>query len=253
MSKEEFNLYLTKEKSYSSFIEMGKDVYLYPGKFYKYFQSKQFLTELNKDKKRYLQYLNLKAENNIPDVFIFKMSYILNPYMSLRYHKFKFDTYKELGEMMLFYSPIVDVYLKDFIIYNLLSSYMERLGDDHKFPHIYKKLKEIEEIAKTDDQKAYWLLAYFLADTKKLHYRNKIYDSPDKFFSSQLGISSLIDFSSSFLADKAVLTWLEINGYEERLKRFESLTKVNDANEKKAKQTRARIIEKKKAEEKNKN
>ncbi len=216
---------------YTDFLTMGKDVYLYPGRFMKLFASKDFLKALFEDKARYSQYLDLKKENPIPDVFLFKMSYILNPYMSLRYHKFIFSSYQELGKTIISYGPVVDVYLKDLLIYHLLSAFMVRMKDDFFQEKIYKDVLHCEEEALDDPNLAYWDLGFCLSGTNKLVYEGKTYDDPTVFFNDKLVMSALVSFSSTFLTDRLVLAWLKRNGLESKVQAFLDLSSVSDEKE----------------------
>jgi len=227
-------IYLTEKVYYTDFVSMGKDVYKYPGRFIQFFSSRPFIKAIFEDKARYKAYQDLKKQDVIPDVFLFKMSYILNPYMSLRYHHFSFSSYDELGKTMLSYGPTVDVYLKDLIIYHLLSSYMKTNRDDRNYPREYSFVREAEKTAVEDENTAYWILAFKLAKTDKLIYKGKQYDDPKSFFDDNMMISDLLSFSSSFLTDKCVLSWLRYLGKEYLVDQYISLVKLADAKDEKA-------------------
>lgn len=213
---------------------MGKSVYLYPGRFYELFNKPIFSKVLKKeDPKRYQEFLNVKRQNYIPDIFVYKVSYILNPYMMLRYHHFKFTSYKQIGETMLSYGPIVDVYLKDLIIYHLLSEYMERMRDDKAHEKLYKFVKEAEKVSVTNPNFAYWTLAFKLAETKTLSYNNHKFEKPEDFFRETAVLSDLFSFSSSFLKNQYVLAWLSILGYSQKVARFKNLSNLSDSKERK--------------------
>jgi hypothetical protein len=235
-SEAKFYIELYKGKGYSSFEEMGKEVYLYPGRFYVFFQSKPFLRLLYQDKKRYSEYLSLLEEKDIPDVFLFRMSYILNPYMSLRYHHFLFRSYKELGEQMLFYGPTVDVYLKDLLVYHLLSAYMEKVGDTKRYMSIYASVKECEKEAADRENVAYWKLAFALAGTKEIVYRHTSYSSPKEFFNDHLVLSSLIELSEHLEESEYVLAWLEMNGFDFKLSTYRGLVQSEEKQEEAARE-----------------
>ncbi len=221
-------LFLAENKYYDDFLSMGKDVYLYPGRFYKFFASKIFLRALYEDKERYHKYAELMKENPSPDVFLFKMSYILNPYMSLRYHKFIFASYKEVGQAILSYGPTIDVYLKDLLICGLLKDYMVSQGDDKKQEGAFQTVCLCQKEADEDVETAYWKLGFLLSGTKELIYEGVKFTSPSEFFSSRLVLSSLVPFSRTFLQDKLVLTWLRISGEEKKVNEFLSLQSVAD-------------------------
>ena len=211
---------------------MAKHVYLYPGRFYAMFNKPAFAKTLrNEDKRKYQEFLNLKRQNYIPDIFVYKVSYILNPYMILRYHHFKFDSYKKIGETMLSYGPTVDVYLKDLIIYHLLSEYMERMRDDKRYAKLYQLVKQAERDSLTNPNFAYWTLAFQLAETKTLTFNGHKFNQPEEFFRQVSVLSDLFPFSSSFLKNQCVIAWLSYLGYSSQVKRFKNLSELTDAKE----------------------
>ena len=231
-------IYLTEKVFYEDLISLGKDVYKYPGRFFHLFKDKSFQTKLKKiDRNIYEKFKEIEKMNYIDDVFVFKVSYLFNPYMRLRYHHFLFNSYKELGDTILSYGPVIDVYLKDLLIYHLLSEYMERMGDDKKQERIYKKVKEAENIARTDPNYAYWYLGFSLSGTNKLIYDKVIYDNPQAFFKSHLNLADLFELGSRFEDDKLIYCYLDINGYSNVKNRFIATSKFetnleNNINEK---------------------
>ena len=83
MSQYQFTLL----KTYDSIFELAKDIYKYPGRFSNAFKTKELMDFIKEqDQKKYEEILKLRRKNYIPDVFLFKASYILNPHMELRYH-----------------------------------------------------------------------------------------------------------------------------------------------------------------------
>ncbi len=216
-------------KSYPSLIELAKDCYLYPNRFNKFYNSNKFSSILKmEDENKYEEFLKIKKARYRNEVFNFKVSYLLNPYMKLSYEHFKFNSYKELGETMLKYGPIIDIYLKDLLIYHLLSEYMETTGDNLRYNKIYLKVKENEKKALSNQNLAYWNLAFDLAESKDLIYQGKVFKTPNEFFKYILVISDLIAFSSSFLQDGYVICWLERSGYSYIVSKFLSLVSVSN-------------------------
>jgi hypothetical protein len=214
---------------------MGKDVYLYPGRFYALFNKPIFAKVLKEeDLRRYQEFINVRRRNYIPDIFVYKVSYILNPYMVLRYHQFKFSSYKQIGETMLSYGPIVDVYLKDLIIHHLLSEYMEKMRDDKIHQKLYNCVKEAEKNCLINANLAYWTLAFQLADTKTLIYKSHKFDKPEDFFREVTVLTDLFAFSSTFLKDQYVIAWLDYLGYTEKVNRFKNLSDLSDSKENEA-------------------
>lgn len=216
-------------KSYPSLLELAKDCYLYPNRFNKFYNSNKFLSILKmEDENKYQEFLKIKKVGYRNEVFNFKVSYLLNPYMKLSYEHFKFNSYKELGQTMLNYGPVVDIYLKDLLIYHLLSEYMEKTGDNLRYNKIYLKVKENEKKALSNQNIAYWNLAFDLTESKELIYQGKVFKTPNEFFKYVLVISDLVDFSSSFLEDGYVICWLERLGYSYTVSRFLSLVSISN-------------------------
>ncbi len=216
-------------KSYPSLLELAKDCYLYPNRFNKFYNSNKFLTILkNDDPRKYEEFLKIKKMNYRNEIFNFKVSYLLNPYMKLSYEHFKFDNYKKIGTTMLNYGPVVDVYLKDLLIYHLLSEYMENTGDDIRYNSIYLKVKENEERVCKGQNLAYWNLAFDLAETNTLIYNGKKFNTPKEFFEYIQVVSDLLIFSSSFLEDGYVICWLERLGYSHLISKLLSLIDLSN-------------------------
>ena len=215
--------------NYPNLLELAKDSYLYPNRFFKFYNSNKFQAILkNTSQEKYEKFLEIKNANYIQEVFTFKVSYLLNPYMSLRYQHFKFDNYVQLAETMLNYAPSIDVYLKDLLIYHLLSEYMENTGDFKMYPKIYKSVKDAEKQLVSNQNIAYWNLAFDISKKENLIYDGKEFKTPFEFFQYVLAIYDLFKFSSSFLDDCYVLTWLERKGYSYIVSRFISLCRLTD-------------------------
>ena len=215
--------------NYPNLLELAKESYLYPNRFFKFYNSNKFQAILkNTSQEKYEKFLEIKNANYIQEVFTFKVSYLLNPYMSLRYQHFKFDNYVQLAETMLNYAPSIDVYLKDLLIYHLLSEYMENTGDFKMYPKIYKSVKDAEKQLVSNQNIAYWNLAFDISKKENLIYDGKEFKTPFEFFQYVLAIYDLFKFSSSFLDDCYVLTWLERKGYSYIVSRFISLCRLTD-------------------------
>lgn len=230
-------IYLSNKIYYDDLLSLGKDIYKYPGWFNELFEDKSFLSTIqSEDKDKYDKIVALKKLGYISDVFLFKASYILNPYMKLRYHGFIFENYQELGTTMLQYGPIIDVYLKDLLVYHLLSEYMEIQGEDKIMKDIYDVVKNAEKKALENSNYAYWYLAFSLANTKSLVYEKKVYDSPKLFFSSHMDLSDLFSFASKFEDNQLIYCWLDINGYDNIVSKFKAIVsfhdKLEDSNQK---------------------
>lgn len=147
MSQYQFTLL----KTYDSIFELAKDIYKYPGRFSNAFKTKELMDFIKEqDQKKYEEILKLRRKNYIPDVFLFKASYILNPHMELRYHHFLFKDYEQIGKQIKKYSPKIDVYIQDLLRFGLLEEYMIAQGDNYKKPELYARVKKVIDDYKKD-------------------------------------------------------------------------------------------------------
>mgnify|MGYP000873554989 CR=1 FL=1 len=134
-----------------------------------------FIEELDSSKAEKIKKLSLLS---LPDdVFVFKSSYILNPYMDLRIKGYRFKDYHDLGKAMLAYGPSTDQVLLELVRYGLLSQQMESslFADDHR--EIYLRVKEIEEKSEEDSQFAYFSLGYYLSGNQTIIYKGIEYQN----------------------------------------------------------------------------
>ncbi len=134
-------------------------------------------------------------------------------------------------ELFFKYGPIIDVYLKDLLVYHLLSEYMEKQGDDVKQEKYYSIVKEAEKLVEINENYAYWYLGFKLANTKVMTYERKDYDSPKLFFKERMDISSMFSLASSLEANQLVYTWLQIQGSEKELNEYKAMVNLFDNKE----------------------
>lgn len=214
---------------YDDFYQLAKDSYKYPNVFNKFYNSNKFLLLLKEfDNSKYEKVIKLKEQDLLADVYTFLVSNILNPYMELSYQHFKFSSYEEIGKTILSYAPKIDVYLKDLLIYHLLSIYMENCKENITHNKIYLLVKEEEKQAINNPNIAYWTLGFKLSKTTSLFYQGKKFDDPYDFFKYISAVSDLINFSSSFLEDGYVISWLYLKGYTTLVDRYLSIIRNNE-------------------------
>lgn len=224
---------LTSSLSYTNLFSLAKDIYLYPGRFYKAFKEKDLMKFIQEqDTKKYDAIIELKKKHYIPDVFLFKVSYILNPFMELRYHGFLFKDYAEIGKIIKKNSPKIDVYIKDLIRFDLLQEYMEKQDDDKKKPETYKKVLMIREKYKYKHNLGYFLLGYALDHDKTFYYNGEKFTDPKVFLKSRSTMHNLFKFARDFEVDCAFMAWLEVMEQTSIINRYNGVVKLIENKEK---------------------
>lgn len=228
MSQYQFTLL----KTYDSIFELAKDIYKYPGRFSNAFKTKELMDFIKEqDQKKYEEILKLRRKNYIPDVFLSKASYILNPHMELRYHHFIFKDYEQIGKQIKKYSPKIDVYIQDLLRFGLLEEYMIAQGDNYKKPELYARVKKVIDDYKKDKNLAYFELAYALDQSKEFIYEGVKYTDPKVFLQTRLTIKNLFDFARTFEENKAFFAWLKAIDQEQIIFRYKSLISLVEEKE----------------------
>jgi hypothetical protein len=191
--------YLYKGREYSDLYALGKDMYLFSDDMAKELRQDsllQFVDSKDQEKSNQLKKLSLLS---LPDdIFVFKASYIFNPYMSLRIKGFCFNDYVSLGKTMLSFSPEADSTLLELVHYQLVSQQMLSSGFAKENPSIYQKVKEIEQIA--DNRISYFSMGYFLSKKKTIIFNGyeyqSIYDLTYFLCKKEKDLSTLGDYLS---------------------------------------------------------
>ena len=147
-----------KDHVITSLEELGRNMYLYPEAFETLLVSTKFLKILKDENKELLEKL-IKLNHEVRDVnaFLFHAQYLFCPHMELKHHRYSFSNLKELGKQILSFGPKVDIYLKDFLKYKLLSKYMVDQGYDVRNSTLYHKVLELEQLFLVNENKAYFL------------------------------------------------------------------------------------------------
>ena len=143
--------------------------------------------------------------------------------MELKHHRYSFSNLKELGKQILSFGPKVDIYLKDFLKYKLLSKYMVDQGYDVRNSTLYHKVLELEQLFLVNENKAYFLLGFLLAETDKIIFDNKEYDDIGKFFEVMLSDYYVVSYSHNLESNQYIYAWLEVKGLKEKVKSYQIL------------------------------
>lgn len=223
-----------KDKVYYSLKEFASEMYLYPDEAFCVIKSQKFLKILYKcNEKMYNIIAELLQTPFQIDALVFKVSYILNPLMEIKHHHYVFKDFKALGAKILSFAPDVDIYLKDFLKYHLLSFYMEVTKYDVKEMLIYQKVKELEQEFLVNENRAYFKLGFLLEGSKSIVYNDKRFFSPKRLMAYAIQPVYITDFASSFLKSQYVLAWLSYLGYDKEISLFENYLNVIEVKEKK--------------------
>ena len=216
----------------TNLVELGKSMYKYPDLAFSLIIRADFQEALKGNEpylyKKFVELQDIADD----DEFVFKVSYLFCPYMTLRYHGYIFETLENLGERMINYGPVIDVYLMDLIKLKLLSYVYELQGLNTISKEDYLAIKKAEELVNDNPQKAYFTLAFDLSKSKVLVYNGRPYISPKSFLEVMSSDVNITKFAIDFEENEYFFAWLHYLNYENRLKRFRNLVKFIEEREK---------------------
>jgi len=216
----------------TNLIELGQNMYKYPDLAFSLIIRDDFQKSL-KESEHYLYQKFVQLQDIADDdEFVFKVSYLFCPYMTLRYHGYRFDKLENLGERMINYGPVVDIYLMDLIKFKLLSYVYELQGLNTISKENYLAIKKAEEMVISNPNKAYFTLAFDLSKSKVLVYNGKPYITPKSFLEVMSSDVNITKFAIDFEDNEYFFAWLRFLNYENRLKRFRNLVKFIEEREK---------------------
>ena len=218
-----------EDKKMTSLKELGENMYLYPDASEKLLTSNKFLRFLKEeDKDKFDRLIKLNHEVREHQEFIFLAQYIFSPIMSIRHHGYKFSSFKELGQQILDFGPDIDVYLKDFLKYKLLTKYMVHMGFDKTDSKIYNKVIELEGLFEENENKAYFLLGFTLSRCGIITYCGRSYKDVNLFFKEMALNKNVTSFFSLISKSQYVVSWLTYLGYGEQVDKYQSIINLVD-------------------------
>ncbi|MDD6301921.1 MAG: hypothetical protein PUA56_01210 [Bacillales bacterium] len=221
-----------QDQVFTSLIEFGRNMYLYPEACESLIVSNKFLKLLSKiDRKKFDQLIKINHEVRDINAFLFHAQYVFCPHMELKHHGYSFKSLKELGDKILSYGPTVDIYLKDFLKFHLLSKYMVDQGLNEQKPNVYQRVLELEIMFKENENKAYFLLGFLLAECDTIIYMKKPYDDVEEFFKDMISNYHIINFASNLDNNQYVYAWLEVKGYGQKVLKYQSLIETIESME----------------------
>lgn len=216
----------------TNLIELGQNMYKYPDLAFSLIIRDDFQKSLKENEPYLYQKFVQLQDIADDDEFVFKVSYLFCPYMTLRYHGYRFDKLENLGERMINYGPVVDIYLMDLIKFRLLSYVYELQGLNTISKENYLAIKKAEQMVITNPNKAYFTLAFDLSKSKVLVYNGKPYITPKSFLEVMSSDVNITKFAIDFEDNEYFFAWLRFLNYENRLKRFRNLVKFIEEREK---------------------
>lgn len=164
------------DKDYTNIFSLAKEMYLNYDYFAKELRQEKLLCFIKEnDEKKYERIQRLSLLSLPDDIFVFKASYILNPFMSLRIKGFIFKDYVELGKTMLSFAPNPNPMLVSLVRYALISEHMKTtyFAKDNK--EDYEKILTMEKLSETDFLYAYYEIAYYLCKSTTIIYKGVEY------------------------------------------------------------------------------
>lgn len=168
--------YNYKGKAFESVIELAKVMYQDSEFFSRELRTEAMLSFIEEEDSRKAEKIRRLSPLSYPDdVFVFLASYVLNPFMPFRLGGYLFQSYKEIGETMLSFSPNMSNVLLQIVSYQLLSKHMHSTLYELDHPKIYQGVLEIERKADRDRERAYFAMAYFLSGKKTIIYKGVEY------------------------------------------------------------------------------
>lgn len=216
----------------TNLIELGQNMYKYPDLAFSLIIRDDFQKSLKENEPYLYQKFVQLQDIADDDEFVFKVSYLFCPYMTLRYHGYRFDKLENLGERMINYGPVVDIYLMDLIKFKLLSYVYELQGLNTISKENYLAIKKAEEMVISNPNKAYFTLAFDLSKSKVLVYNGKPYITPKSFLEVMSSDVNITKFAIDFEDNEYFFAWLRFLNYENRLKRFKNLVQFIEEREK---------------------
>lgn len=209
----------------TSLKELGEKMYLYPDASEALLTSNKFLKFLKQnDEDKYTKLIELNHQKREHEEFIFLAQYIFSPLMNIRHHGYSFSSFEEIGKKIISFGPDIDVYLKDFLKYHLLSQYMEMNHFDIDEKELYLKIKNLESLFLENENKAYFLLGFTLSGCGIICYWNRTYNDVNRFFKEMTLNNNIVSYSSLLEKNQYVISWLTYLGYTNVINKYQSLT-----------------------------
>lgn len=212
----------------TNLVELGQNMYLYPNLAFSLILRDDFQEALRQEEPLIYQRFEELKDIEDDDIFVFKVSYLFCPYMTLRYHKYRFDKLEDLGNKMINFGPTIDVYLEDLLKNHLISYVFELQGLNTISKESYRYIKEAERLYLTNRTRAYFKLAFNLSKLNVLVYNGRAYVNPKSFLEAMTNDVNITKFALEFEENDYFFAWLDYLGYQKRIERFYNLVNYID-------------------------
>ncbi len=213
-----------EDQRIDSLEDLGRKMYLYEDASEALLTSNKFLKFLKEyDYEKYKKLIELNHQKREHEEFIFLAQYIFCPLMNIRHHGYEFNSLEELGEKIINYGPEIDIYLKDFLKFHLLSQYMEMMEYDKSDKKNYLVIKNLEKLFLENENKAYFLLGFILSKCDIITYCKRQYDDVNRFFLEMVLDRNIIAYSSLIDKNQYVLSWLTYLGKISQVDKYQSI------------------------------
>lgn len=213
-----------EDQRIDSLEDLGRKMYLYEDASEALLTSNKFLKFLKEyDYEKYRKLISLNHQKREHEEFIFLAQYIFCPLMNIRHHGYEFNSLKELGEKIINYGPEIDIYLKDFLKFHLLSQYMEMMEYDKVDKENYLAIKNLEKLFLENENKAYFLLGFILSKCDIITYCKRPYSDVNRFFLEMVLDRNIIAYSSLIDKNQYVLSWLTYLGKKSQVDKYQSM------------------------------
>ena len=169
-------------RDYDDIFQLAKEMYLAYDIYASELRKEELLAFIDsQDSKKAAKIKAISLLSLPDDIFVFKASYILNPFMSLRFKGFLFKDYQELGTTMLSYAPSPSPILTLLVRYSLISEHMKNTFYSEDHPEVFENVQSLEKYSEQDLPYAYYALAYFLSKKKTIIYQGVEYQDVFNF------------------------------------------------------------------------
>lgn len=213
-----------EDQRIDSLEDLGRKMYLYEDASEALLTSNKFLKFLKEyDYEKYRKLISLNHQKREHEEFIFLAQYIFCPLMNIRHHGYEFNSLKELGEKIINYGPEIDIYLKDFLKFHLLSQYMEMMEYDKVDKENYLAIKNLEKLFLENENKAYFLLGFILSKCDIITYCKRPYSDVNRFLLEMVLDRNIIAYSSLIDKNQYVLSWLTYLGKKSQVDKYQSM------------------------------
>lgn len=135
--------------------------------------------------------------------------------------------YKDLGnlaDVMKKKFPEINKNIQDLLVKGILLSYLKKLKINESNLELYKEIKKITNLAKSNSTLAYYRLAFILNGSAEFHYQNNVFHNMESlitfFHENQMNFHQ---YAQELINNQYFHAWLIELGYENHLEKWRSI------------------------------